>query len=84
MQEFDEGCGRVRRNRKAKYITVDVGFPSDRWKGMSDLQIRDFLVEAVETGLLFCLRRLEKDRADVDTFTLLRDFAVAKRDFLAT
>lgn len=82
MQEFDEGCDRIRRNRKAKYITVDLGFPSNRWKGASDSQIRDFLAEAVETGLLCCLRRLEKDKTDVDSSMLLRDFAVAKRDFL--
>ncbi len=33
MQEFDfEGCERIRRNRKDKYITVDLGFPSRRWR----------------------------------------------------
>src|SRR5438309_4867325 len=30
MQEFDfEGCERIRRNRKDRYITVDLGFPSE-------------------------------------------------------
>ena len=33
MQEFDfEGCERIRRSRKQRYITVDLGFPSRRWK----------------------------------------------------
>src|SRR5882672_11577904 len=41
MQEFDfEGCERIRRNRKAKYITVDLGFPSRRWRGVTDSEIR--------------------------------------------
>src|SRR6202035_1871919 len=33
MQVFDfEGCEHIRRNRKDKYITVDLGFPSRRWR----------------------------------------------------
>jgi hypothetical protein len=41
MQEFDfEGCRRIRRNRKSKYITVDLGFPSYRCKNASDCEIR--------------------------------------------
>jgi hypothetical protein len=83
MQQFDEGCERIRRNRNTRYISVDLGFPSIRWKGASDTQIREFLVEAVETGLLCCLRRLEKDKTEVDASSLLRDFATAKRTFLS-
>jgi len=50
MQEFDfEGCERIRRNRKEKYITVDLGFPSRRWKGVTDIEIRRYLAEIVET-----------------------------------
>jgi len=61
LNEFEfEGCEKIRRNRKARYITVDVGFPSKRWKQATHLAIRHFLAEAVETGLLCCLRRLEK------------------------
>jgi len=40
MQEFKfEGCERIRRSRKEKYITVDLGFPSSRWKGATDSSI---------------------------------------------
>jgi len=28
MQEFADGCDRIRRSRKNRYITVDIGFPS--------------------------------------------------------
>jgi hypothetical protein len=56
MQEFDfEGCEHIRRNRKSKCITVDLGFPSHRWRGVSDTEIRKYLAEIVETGLLCCL-----------------------------
>ena len=83
MQEFDfEGCERIRRSRKNRYITVDLGFPSRRWKSASDRDMRKYLAELVETGLLCCASRLEKDRAQVDIQRLMRDFSAAKKAFL--
>lgn len=85
MQEFNfEGCERIRRNRKEKYITVDLGFPSNRWKGATDSSIREYIAEAVETGLLCCIRRLEKDRSPVESTKLMKDFTRAKQVFLGT
>ena len=84
MLEFNfEGCERIRRNRKQKYITVDLGFPSNRWKGATESGIREYLAEAVETGLLCCIRRLETDKSPVDSARLMGDFAKVKRLFLA-
>jgi hypothetical protein len=84
MQEFDfEGCERLRRNRKNKYITVDLGMPTRKWRDVNDSEIRRYLAEIVETGLLCCLHRLKKDKAKVDEATLLGDFAKVKRHFLA-
>ena len=83
MQEFDfEGCERIRRSRKNRYITVDLGFPSRRWKSASDRDMRKYLAELVETGLLCCASRLEKDRAQVDIQRLMTDFSAAKKAFL--
>lgn len=82
MQEFAEGCDRIRRNRKRKYITVDIGFPSDRWRGRPDKYIREALSEAVETGLLCCVMRLERDKAAIDKDRLLSEFSRAKSAFL--
>src|ERR1700730_5941203 len=84
MQEFDfEGCERIRRNRKQKYITVDLGSPSNRWKGATNSSVRKYIAEAVETGLLCCIRSLEKDKSPVDSGRLMGDFAKAKQLFLA-
>ena len=84
MQEFDfEGCERVRRNRKEKYITVDLGFPSYRWRGRSDAEIRRYLGDIVETGLLCCLSRLKKDRTVVSA-QLMEDYAEVKRLFVGS
>jgi hypothetical protein len=84
MQEFDvEGCDRIRRSRKERYITVDLGFPSQRWKGATDQTIREYLVEAVETGLLCCIRRLETDKSPVESTKLMDCFAKVKNRFLS-
>ena len=84
MQEFDfEGCDRIRRNRKEQYITVDLGFPSSRWKRATDAEIRAYLAEAVETGLLCCIKRLEKDKTPVNSDRLMADFRRVKQLFLA-
>jgi hypothetical protein len=84
MQEFDfEGCERIRRNQKKRYITLDLGFPSYRWKGATDTEIRRYIAEAVETGLLCCIRRLEKDKTQVKSARLMSDFTRVKEFFLA-
>jgi hypothetical protein len=83
LNDFDfEGCERIRRSRKERYITVDIGFPSRCWKHATDTAIRHFLADAVETGLLCCVQRLEKDRTPVDVSRLMADYAVAKQGFL--
>lgn len=84
LQEFNfEGCDRLRRNRKQKYITADLGVPTYRWKGVSESALREYLVETTETGLLCCVRRLEKDKSPVDSTRLMRDFAKVKKLFAA-
>jgi hypothetical protein len=84
LQEFDfEGCENIRRNRKGRHIQVDLGFPSYRWRGASDQEIRQYFAHAVETGLLCCIRRLEKDKTPVDSERLMSDFSRAKKIFLA-
>lgn len=83
MQEFDfEGCERIRRNRKARYITVDLGFPSRKWRGVPDSVIRGYLADIVETGLLCCLHRLKKDKAKIQQAKLMNDFRNVKKNFL--
>lgn len=84
MQEFNfEGCERIRRDRKQEYITVDLGFPSKRWKGAKNSDIKAYIAKAVETGLLCCIKRLEKDKSPIDSARLLGDFARVKQLFLA-
>lgn len=84
MQEFEfEGCERIRRNRKERYITVDLGFPSSQWKRRSDDHIRRFLLRAVQEGLLCCVRRLEKDKEPVEVANLQSDLSKVADLFLS-
>lgn len=83
MQEFNfEGCERIRRNKKEHYITVDLGFPSYRWKNASDQEIRSYLAELVGTGLLCCIKRLQGDKDWIDSDRLMADFEKARQEFL--
>lgn len=85
MQEFDfQGCERIRRNRRERYITLDLGFPSYRWKGVTENDIRKYILDSVETGLLCFIRRLEKDKTQIDSAKLLNDFGRVKEMFLGT
>ncbi len=84
MQEFDfVGCERLRRNRKERYITVDLGFPSAQWKGRSDQHIREFLLRAVQEGLLACVRRLEADNEPVRSKALESDLLKVREQFIS-
>lgn len=84
MQEFNfEGCERIRRSRRERYITVDLGVPSYRWKGATESAIREYIAETVETGLLCCIRRLETDKSSVDSVKLMTDFETVKQLFLS-
>jgi len=83
FQEFDfEGCKRIRRNRKQKLISVDLGFPSRHWRGETDEHIRRFVFEAVQAGLLCCLSRLAKDKTDANSEQLLSDLDRVKQLYL--
>lgn len=46
MQEFDfEGCERIRRSRKGKYITVDLGFPLTAGEKQAKLRYENTLLK---------------------------------------
>ena len=78
MQEFDfEGCERIRRSRKHRYITVDLGFPSRRWKRVTETS--KYFAELVETGLLCFARRLTKTGLKSTLQRLISDFGAARK-----
>lgn len=78
-----EGCDRLRRSKKDRYITVDIYVPRQRWQGVSGVEIRRYLVACVEDAFGRMIAKLRKDKVTVDGDALLRDFAAVKDAYLA-
>lgn len=83
IQQFDfEGCQRIRRSLKERYITTDLGVPFWRWKGVPAARFRAWLARTVKTGLICCIQRLERDKTPIDRNRLLTDYRVVEAKFL--
>lgn len=77
-----EGCQKLRRNRKERYITIDIGVPRDRWENVHPYILRKYLAENIELALDLCIERLKKDKSDINGELLLNDFQKVKTIFL--
>ena len=77
-----EGCDRMRRRKKDRYITIDIYVPRSRWEGVPGIEIRKYLAACVEDAFQRMIDKLRRDKVVVDGDALLRDFAVAKAQYL--
>ena len=77
-----EGCDRMRRSKKDRYITIDIYVPRQRWQGVSGDEIRRYLAACVEDAFGRMIAKLRKDKVAVDGDALLRDFAAVKAAYL--
>ncbi len=77
-----EGCDRMRRRKKERYITIDIYVPRSRWEGVGGLEIRKYLAACVEDAFQRMIDKLRRDKVAVDGDALLRDFAVVKEKYL--
>ena len=77
-----EGCDRMRRRKKDRYITIDIYVPRSRWEGVPGIEIRKYLAACVEDAFQRMIGKLRRDKVVVDGDALLRDFAVAKAQYL--
>lgn len=78
-----EGCDRMRRSRKERYITIDIYVPRPRWEGVSGLQIRQYLIACVEDAFRRMIDKLRRDKAPINGDALLKDLATVKEKYLA-
>ena len=78
-----EGCDRMRRSKKERYITIDIYVPRHRWQGVSGPEIRAYLAACVEDAFQRMIAKLRKDKVAVDGDALLRDFATVKDLYLS-
>lgn len=77
-----EGCDRMRRSKKGRYITIDIYVPRQRWEGVSGINIRRYLAACTEEALRKMIGKLQRDKTPVDGAALLRDFASVKEHYL--
>lgn len=78
-----EGCDRLRRSKKERYITIDIYVPRERWEGVGGLEIRQYLAACVEDAFRKMVGKLQRDKVQVDGDALLRDFATVKGQYLS-
>lgn len=78
-----EGCDRLRRSRKTRYITVDIYVPRERWEGVSGIEIRKYLAVCAGEALRLMIDKLRRDKSPIEGEALLRDFEVVKERYLA-
>lgn len=77
-----EGCDRMRRRQKDRYITIDIYVPKSRWEGVPGIEIRKYLAACVEDAFQRMIGKLRKDKVAVDGDALLQDFALVKAQYL--
>ena len=77
-----EGCQKLRFNRKEKYLTIDIGIPENKWKDADSLSIRKYIFDNLQSGLLQIIKRLKKEKNQIDEECLLLDLEKVEKVFL--
>jgi len=78
-----EGPERLRRSRKHRQITLDIGFLQERWKGVPEANVRASLMHYVEQAVELFIKRLVKDKEPVRAADLRADLSRVREAFLA-
>jgi hypothetical protein len=77
-----EGLQRLRLLKKRKYISVDIGMPRSRWKNVSPLLIRQYLLTNLKMALEAFVKKLKKEHIPVDDKRLFEDFSKVEKEYL--
>ena len=78
-----ERVHRGRRNRRDRYIGCDIDIPRAAWRKMNLVELRDYLAERVQFAILMLVKRLRRDKEDVDERRLLQVMNASLADFRA-
>lgn len=79
---FVEGCSRLRRNRKDRYLSIDIGISSERWRDVPGRQLREYVAHCIREALQLFIDRLKRDKTPIDDSALLRDYSAAMKNYL--
>jgi hypothetical protein len=78
---FVEGCSRLRRSRRDRYFSIDIGIPRDRWENVPASMLREFIANCIREAVGLFIAKLKKDKSPVDEAALLRDCAEAMKTY---
>jgi len=81
---FVEGCSRLRRNQKDRYISIDIGIPPDRWQNIPAQALREYIAHCIREAFSRFVARLRKDKSPIDDAALMRDLSEAMKNYLGT
>ncbi|OAI54312.1 hypothetical protein AYO44_15165 [Planctomycetaceae bacterium SCGC AG-212-F19] len=79
-----EAIERLRRQRSARVITVDMVVPIPRWQGKKEAELKRYLAKRVREALEVCVARLKKDKEAVKEAALFADVDAAIAEFLSS
>lgn len=77
-----EGCEKLRLYKKQRYITLDIGMPKNKWQDKSPEDIRKYLIFYLEEALHLIVKKLKKEKMDIDENLLFANFIQVKNEYL--
>ncbi len=77
-----EGCQKMRRSKKEKYITVDIGIPKDVWRNNSRLELEKYISMHVLSAFEGFIRKFKKDKIEIKSEQLIFDVKKALTQFI--
>jgi hypothetical protein len=78
-----EGPKNMRLNKKQKHITIEIGMPPKKWREKSDYEIREFIMFNFSEALDMMIKRIKKEKWEIDSDQLTKDFQIVKKQFLS-
>ncbi|MFF5397244.1 hypothetical protein ACFY5J_12585 [Peribacillus butanolivorans] len=77
-----EGFQRLRLSKKHRYIEIHIGMPRERWEIVNIIEIKKYLISHLKTALELMIKRLKKEKYEVNEIDLWSDFAKVEEEFL--
>jgi hypothetical protein len=77
-----EGTQRLRLSKKQRYIEIHIGMPRSRWEFSSPDEIKLFLINNLKIALELIVKRLKKEKYEVNETELWNDFGKVQEEFL--
>ncbi|MFD4931935.1 hypothetical protein ACFWMS_24125 [Peribacillus butanolivorans] len=77
-----EGFQRLRLSKKHRYIEIHIGMPRERWEIVNTIKIKKYLISHLKTALELMIKRLKKEKYEVNEIDLWSDFAKVEEEFL--